>query len=61
MKIYINADSHKVKEIKKALKKNNGYCPTADIQDRDYKCMCREFREQTKPGYCRCGLYYKGE
>lgn len=21
--------------------------------------VCKEFREQTEPGYCHCGLYYK--
>ena len=59
MKVYENTDKQKVKEIRKALKENNGYCPCALIGDKEHKCMCKDFREQNAPGYCHCGLYYK--
>ena len=41
------------------LKENDGYCPCRIEQTPDTKCMCKEFREQTNTGTCRCGLYIK--
>lgn len=61
MKIVENEDRSIVKSIRKELKKNNGYCPCALVQSKDTKCMCKEFREKTTPGYCTCGLYKKIE
>lgn len=58
-KITYNSDSDFVKEFKKELKANNGYCPCALEKTPDTKCMCRDFREQAESGYCNCGLYYK--
>ena len=60
MKIITNPDKRKVKEIKKALKENNGYCPSALFQNQDTKCKYKAFREQ-ESGWCQCGLFYKGE
>lgn len=60
MKIILNPDKDFVKEIKAQLKSNNGYCPCAVVKNKDTKCMCKNFREQTKrnePGMCHCGLY----
>ena len=54
-------DPELVKEIQSKLKANNGYCPCSLFQDKEHKCMCKDFREQTTPGYCHCGLYYKEE
>ena len=45
MRIIINPDKKKVKEIKKALKENNGYCPCALLQVPETKCQCKDFRE----------------
>ena len=61
MKIIENPDKKIVKEIRKKLKANSGYCPCSLFQDEEHKCMCKDFREQTTPGYCHCGLYYKEE
>lgn len=61
MKIKLSEDKELVKEIKKKLKENNGYCPCRLTKNEDTKCPCREFREQTKPGECHCGLYEKVE
>lgn len=57
-KIYLNPDKEYVKEIKKKLKENGGYCPCRITKSEDTKCMCKEFREQ-ESGYCHCGLFYK--
>lgn len=58
MKIMTNPDKEYVKEIKKQLKANNGYCPCALEKTKDTKCMCKEFREMEE-GTCHCGLYIK--
>jgi ferredoxin-thioredoxin reductase catalytic subunit len=59
MKIKTNPDIEFVKEMKTALKNNNGYCPCSPQKTKDTKCMCKSFREQTEAGYCHCGLYFK--
>ena len=46
MIIELNPDIELVKEIKKKLKKNNGYCPCKLNKNEDTKCMCKEFRDQ---------------
>lgn len=61
MKVKLNEDKTKVKQLRKALKKNNGYCPNSIMQDNEHKCPCKDFREKETPGYCDCGLYYKTE
>ena len=63
MKIRYNEDEAIVAMIKEGLEKKGGYCPCRTERTEDYKCMCREFREQIKDpdfeGYCHCLLYYK--
>lgn len=61
MKIRLSNNQERVKEIREALKNNDGYCPCRLFRDEDSKCMCKEFREQTTPGLCHCGLYEKVE
>ena len=56
--IKLNSDDELVKEIKQALKENNGYCPCMIEKDEDTKCPCKHFRELDK-GECHCGLYIK--
>ena len=46
-------------EIKADVDASGGYCPCAIFQNDDTKCMCREFREQDKPGECHCGRFEK--
>ena len=46
-------------EIRENVEANNGHCPCAIFQSNDTKCMCREFREQDKPGECHCGRFEK--
>ena len=58
MKIIENPDRDTVKEIKKQLKDNNGYCPCTLVKNKDTKCMCKDFREMDE-GVCHCGLYIK--
>lgn len=60
MKIEINQDSEFVKDFKKQLKQNGGYCPCKLVKNKDTKCMCKEFRDQVtrnESGFCYCGLY----
>ena len=35
------------------------YCPCRLTKSEDTKCPCKEFREQTEPGECHCGLFVK--
>ena len=51
-----NPDTEFVKNFKKRLKDNNGYCPCRVEKTQDTKCRCKEFRET---GECICGLYIK--
>ncbi len=55
----LSEDKELVSEIRKNLKENLGYCPCRLTKSGDTKCPCKEFREQTEPGECHCGLYYK--
>lgn len=60
MKVELNTDTEYVKEIRRALKENNGYCPCEIEASPDTKCMCKDFRENVAVGdYCHCGLYKK--
>lgn len=61
MKIKFNPDKDVVKDIKRQVKENDGYCPCQLVRTLDTKCMCKAFREQTTPGECHCGLYIKVE
>ena len=59
MKIKVSKDTKTVKEIRRLLKENDGYCPCRLVKNEDTKCPCKEFREQAEPGECCCGLYVK--
>ena len=63
MKIRLNENEEIVRTIKEGLEKKDGYCPCRMGKAEEYKCMCKEFREQIKDpdfeGYCHCLLYYK--
>lgn len=61
MRVIKNPDVDFFKHMKKELKANNGYCPSALEWNNDTRCQCRDFREQTEPGPCRCGMYMKVE
>ena len=63
MKIRLNENEDIVNGVKAGLKRTGGYCPCRTERTDDFKCMCREFKEQVKDpdfeGYCHCMLYYK--
>ena len=61
MKIFVSEDKEHVAEIRAALKENDGYCPCRLIKTPETKCPCQDFRAQTTPGLCHCGLYQKIE
>lgn len=64
MKIHITSDEELKQVIRQGLKNNEGYCPCIvnSLGKEEYKCMCKDFRENVKPGNsCHCGLYIKDE
>ncbi len=62
-KIRLNEDKEVVNKIREGLKAKGGYCPCRVFKTEEYKCMCKEFRDQIADpnfeGYCHCLLYYK--
>lgn len=61
MRIKVSDNKEVVEEVRKKLKENSGYCPCKLFKNKDTKCICKEFREQTELGECHCGLYVKIE
>lgn len=63
MKVTLNPDENIVRTVKEGLERTGGYCPCRIQRTEEYKCMCKEFREQIKDpnyeGFCHCMLYYK--
>ena len=63
MKIRFNENEEIVNSIKEGLERTGGYCPCRLSRSEEYKCMCKEFKEQIADpdfeGYCHCLLYYK--
>lgn len=65
MKITLNPDKETVKTVKEGLKRTGCYCPCRIQRTEEYKCMCKEFKEQIADpdfeGFCHCMLYYKSK
>jgi len=65
MKITLNPNAEVVKTVKEGLAAKGGYCPCRLEKTPDYKCMCKEFRDQIADpvfeGFCHCLLYYKSK
>ena len=65
MKVTLNEDKEIVKTIQEGLKRTGGYCPCRISRAEEFKCMCKEFKEQIKDenfeGFCHCRLYYKSK
>ena len=63
MQIKRYADEELAKEIRAAVKANNGHCPCVPeaLRSADTLCMCKEFRESSQGSICNCGLYIKTE
>ena len=63
MKIRLNDDAETVRIIQEGLKAKDGYCPCRVGKRPEFKCMCKEFRDQIADpnfeGLCHCKLYYK--
>ena len=53
-KMKLNENKKKVKEIRKAISDNNGYCPCQTLKNIDTKCPCKIMREEKR---CICELY----
>ncbi len=52
----LNPDDEMVRNIKKKIKKKNGFCLNKEEKNADTKCPCKDYRER---GECDCGLYVK--
>ena len=65
MAVRLNEDKEVVKRIKEGLKMRGGYCPCRLPKTEEFKCICKEFRDQINDpdfeGYCHCLLYYKSK
>lgn len=63
--VKLNPDKEVVERIKEGLKVKGGYCPCRIPKTEEFKCMCKEFREQIADpdfeGFCHCMLYYKSK
>ena len=63
MKVRLNEDKQVVDAIREGLKRTGGYCPCRLARTEEYRCMCKEFKDQIADpnfeGYCHCRLYYK--
>ena len=59
MKITQNPNKEEASYIKEKIKENNGYCPCQFEKSENTKCICKNFLNQKKDGWCHCGLYYK--
>lgn len=51
-----NPDTEFVKNLRKRIKDNSGYCPCRPDKIPENKCQCEEYRTT---GECICGLYIK--
>lgn len=50
-----------INKVLDAIDKNNGYCP-CQIQSKDTKCHCKDFKENKELGEpCICKIYTKKE
>ncbi|MCQ2248722.1 MAG: ferredoxin thioredoxin reductase catalytic beta chain [Treponema sp.] len=65
MKITENPDKKIADAVKEGLKNKDGYCPCRIPRLPEFKCMCKEFRDQIADpefeGFCHCRLYYKSK
>lgn len=52
----LNPDSEFVRNLRKRIKKNNGYCPCKLERKPENKCPCKAFVDTSE---CDCGLYIK--
>jgi len=59
LEILINNDKSFVEKMRDKQKKNGGYCTCTLKRTEDNKCMCKEFLQSEKSGWCHCHLYYK--
>lgn len=62
MRILTNPDEEYVRNKKKAIKKNNNFCPGMPKTE-EWRCKgghyCKEFTDRITSGWCMACLYYK--
>lgn len=54
----LNPDQAFVRNMRRRIKRQNGYCPCKLRKTPENKCPCRDYREC---GVCECGLYLRKE
>ena len=52
-------DVQHIARFQHALNENGGHCVCQPQKVPDTMCMCKEFLEQSTPGFCRCGAFEK--
>ena len=55
-KLIKNPDQEFVKNLKRRIKDNGGYCPCRPSKIPENKCPCSAYRED---GECICGLFIR--
>jgi len=58
MKVILNPDKEKVKQIREKLKANSNHCPCRILTDENSLCPCLDFRQTQE---CICELFVKVE
>lgn len=61
LKVIPNPDPEIFKQVTEKVIANDGYCPCLLEKNPDTKCMCKDFRDQTTPGFCHCTRFMKIE
>lgn len=61
LKIIQNPDKEVYEAATKAVKANDGYCCCRLSRDKNARCMCKDFRDQTTEGLCYCERFMKVE
>ena len=65
MAVRLNENKEIVAKVKEGLKMKDGYFPCRLQKLPEYKCICKEFKQQIADpdfeGYCHCKLYYKSK
>jgi hypothetical protein len=58
-KVFMNPDKEEYARIKQTVVDNNGYCPCKIERTPATKCMCEEFMNKNREGWCECKLFKK--
>jgi len=54
----LNPSAIAVEHIRELIKQRNGFCPCSVKSTEDYRCPCKDFRENN---ICHCGMFIEEE